>query len=909
MTRLAVRSCALAAALAAVVALTAPASAQAVRIADEETERIATPHPYPGGARPGEVVWRRVLHWPDASYIAVHFERFELAPGDVLVLRDPDGRYRHEYRLRGYRGRGGDFWGLSVLGDTMVLELVAEGGGDGAFGIEIDRWAHGYPLRDLPSQPEALCGTEDFKDVECYRDTYPTEYQKARAAVRLIKNGSAHCTGWLASCENHIITNEHCVGSQSELDQIEFQFDYKRPACGSGAPTVDLQLQGGTLLEVDAPLDYALIMPDLAGHDPQATYGFLQWDPRIPDIDELIYIPGHPSGDPKRLSLESTHPQDQSGRCEVYSTDQPACTGGPPDIGYYCDTEGGSSGSPVISAATHRVVALHHCANCPNRGVPIADVYDDIQNSQHPLPACATCEPTPAPLDLVTSTPADNQVRLDWQAAPGAVNYFVYRSQTSCDTGMVKIGETPELTYLDTDVSGGVTYYYRVTGIAECGAESPWSNCASAVPGGDCTSAPVFDGLLSAESARTSSCGVVLDWDPATALCGQVRYNVYRSVLPGFTPGPGNLIASCLTTTSYTDDAVLDGVTYHYIVRAEDDSGFGSGPCSGGNEDDNLVERSAAPTGPDDVFYVEDFESGGSGWILSGEWQIAVPQGKGGTDGGGLGGPDPSQAASGVMVLGHDISGSGTFPGNYEPGLSTSETAVSPAIDTRGRSVVRARFRRWLGTDRAPDDRATFEVFDGNSWSEAWSNPEFPLFDTSWVTMDLDVSRIAGVAAARLRFAQTSDPGATVAAGWNVDAIELYSPTSCQSGAVDVPPVPDGRFVPGTPMTASRVDATYVRVRWDVSSCPGPSYHLLSGDSDELPVYGYSGAACLLDPSGTAEVPVTTPAPGHFTWWVIVAADGPTEGIHGYDSSGATRPASAGGLCGLVEQSAAGTCR
>ena len=46
------------------------------------------------------------------------------------------------------------------------------------------------------------------------------------------------------------------------------------------------------------------------------------------------------------------------------------------DIGYYCDTEGGNSGSPVLSRETHKVVALHHCANCPNRGVRIQDIAD-----------------------------------------------------------------------------------------------------------------------------------------------------------------------------------------------------------------------------------------------------------------------------------------------------------------------------------------------------------------------------------------------------------------------------------------------------------------------------------------------------------------------------------------------------
>ena len=67
----------------------------------------------------------------------------------------------------------------------------------------------------------------------------------------------------------------------------------------------------------------------------------------------MIYIVGHPSGRPKEISLYSTHASDQNnpdGFCEIFSQDEPVCVGGTVgEIGYYCDTEGGSSGSPVLA--------------------------------------------------------------------------------------------------------------------------------------------------------------------------------------------------------------------------------------------------------------------------------------------------------------------------------------------------------------------------------------------------------------------------------------------------------------------------------------------------------------------------------------------------------------------------------
>jgi hypothetical protein len=890
--------------------LALPAEAQVIKIADEVVDTVETPHPYPDGG-PGLVpVWSHTFHWPDASYIAVHFSRFELAPGDVVVLTDPERRYSHSYSGRGLHEDGRPFWGLSILGDTMEVTLLSSNEEHDAYGIVIDRWAHGYPLDVGPDQPEALCGPEDFRDVECYRDVYPDEYDKARAAVRLIKNGSAHCTGWLVSCENHILTNEHCVGSQSELDSIEFQFEYKRSECDGGEVDVELQLQGGTLLEKDAGLDYALIMPELAGNDPQSTYGYMQVETELPDIGELMYIPGHPSGDPKRLSVDSTHPNDPTGRCEVHSVDEPACTGGPvPDVGYYCDTEGGSSGSAVLSADTHKVIALHHCANCPNRGVPMKDVYEDLEASEHPLPPCSTCQPVGVPQDLVASTPADNQVHLDWEPVPDAVQYHVYRSDTSCDENLIHIGTSVNEEYLDEEVAGSVTYYYRVTSESVCGAESARSDCAIATPSGDCLEPPRFDGLVSAESAKESNCGIDLDWEPAVARCGSARYNVYRSTVPGFEPGPGNLVAACVEVLHWRDEDVLSRESYYYVVRAEDSAEAGGGPCSGGNEEDNIVVQTAAAGGPDEVVFNDSFGVPPTGWRLNGEWQIGVPQGKGGTGGGGVGGPDPSGTPFGTAALGHDISGQGSAPGNYENGLTQGQFALSPPVDLTGETEVRLRFQRWLNTNAGPGDRASVEICrDEVDCDSAWMSPDAPIRDTEWVEMDLDVTDLAaGRQAARVRFSQTSD-GSGVAAGWNVDELQLYVPTECLTDAVDVPPVPDGHYAPGVPMTARRGTGTNVDVSWDVERCASPNYHAFYGDVAAVASYAHDGARCALGADGEASIELPDPPAGSALWWVIVGADGATEGIHGYTWEGGIRDTDADGACGIADQSRAGRC-
>jgi subtilisin-like proprotein convertase family protein/V8-like Glu-specific endopeptidase len=211
-------------------------------------------------------------------------------------------------------------------------------------------------------------------------------------------DGSALCTAWLVSCQNHVMTNNHCTwddadfDTQQELDRMEFQFMYQDSTCGVTGASFEYSFMGGTWLENDHDLDYTLVQAP-AGEDPASTYGWLLIDDRLVDIDELIYIVGHPGGRPKEISLYSTHSSDQNnpdGFCEVFSQNEPVCVGGTVgEIGYYCDTEGGSSGSPVLSRVTNKVVALHHCANCPNRGVRIQNIWAMNQAGPNALPACS----------------------------------------------------------------------------------------------------------------------------------------------------------------------------------------------------------------------------------------------------------------------------------------------------------------------------------------------------------------------------------------------------------------------------------------------------------------------------------------------------------------------------------------
>jgi hypothetical protein len=232
------------------------------------------------------------------------------------------------------------------------------------------------------------------------------------------------------------------------------------------------------------------------------------------------------------------------------------------------------------------------------------------------------CTVPGAPAIGTASATAPNQVQVSWgNGAPAASSFNVYRATGTCaapGTFSKIAGPVAGSPYTDSTVSGGTTYAYRVTGLDATGnCESSNSACAQATATGSCTTPPTFAGLASATNQGSPTCAIGLSWSAGTPACGGgIAYNVYRSTTPGFTPGPGDRIASGITGTAYTDTAGLVygmATTYYYVVRAFD--------ITSGAEETNTVQRFAAPTGPvTPATFTETFEApfGGfdnAGWL------------------------------------------------------------------------------------------------------------------------------------------------------------------------------------------------------------------------------------------------------------------------------------------------------
>ncbi|MFF0869640.1 trypsin-like serine peptidase [Nonomuraea sp. NPDC003560] len=334
--------------------------------------------------------WSTRVTRPGSRYVKVHFAALTLVPGDYVTVASPDGRETHTYYGDPTRGRypAGSgytlhgvpgFAALSVDGDTAVVTLHASGPRNAVrlarqgFGVRIDRYFRGYTTQEaaaLTPRAFSVCGTDARRDVVCYKDSNPTEYARSRAVARQLLNGLGYCTAWRVGNTNRMLTNHHCMESAADLSASEFQFDYDCATCGGDNPGAGTKVGGGQFLKTSAleALDYTLF--SVADFAAIQQFGTLYLDPRPPVAGERIYIPGHGDTLPKRLSLYEDTQGGAACKIDVVSSGV--------NTGYRCDTSGGNSGSPVIAASSHKVIALHHLGGCPNWGTRITEVYNEI---------------------------------------------------------------------------------------------------------------------------------------------------------------------------------------------------------------------------------------------------------------------------------------------------------------------------------------------------------------------------------------------------------------------------------------------------------------------------------------------------------------------------------------------------
>lgn len=727
---------------------------------------LETPHPYPAGnpAVP-TLVHQDYFEFPGARHLVFTFQTFHLAPGDWLEIIDGQGRLVERLEGLGSGRRGGGFISHMVFGGEATLNLYSVNAAHGHYGYRIHRITRGFndeELRALYGRTDkAIMGADDKLDAACYETVYPIEYHRGRAVARIVLNsGAAHCTGWLVSCQGHLITNNHCIQDQAQLDTLLFQFMYERPDCGSGTATVEYELKGidCTFLETNAGLDYTLIAPP-AGVNPADIYGYLALDDRLADLEEQIYIAGHPADKPKEFSLESTHPEDQTGFCEIHSHDEPSCTGSPvnDEIGYYADTESGSSGSPVLSRATQKVVALHHCAGSggvdpPNRGVRIQNIWDSNQAGAHPLPACSlNYKPGIVLLDRAVYNCADTviiylqdeslmghgtqniTIASDTETTPETVSLTEDPADSgifsgTIDTtagapagdGFLSLSHADILTvqYIDADDGlGGTNVLREDTAAADC-------------------QAPLISGVAVSDITEQSA---VVSWTTDEPSVGAVWVSDH--------PAHWQLAGTTATyQTGHTVEVtgLAQCTTYYFWVEAADTVANTSGDDNGGAFYTFATLRAK-------TLFLDNMESGTNGWTATGSWAL--------TD-------EDSRSPSHCWT---------DSPGGDYNRLTTINLSM-PSLDFTSFSHATLTFWHHYTIDTVDDFGQVRVSTDGSSWDNL---AQFSGAQASWTQAVLDLSAYAGQPAVQIRFFFNAGRDYVTADGWYIDDVTIGYATDC----------------------------------------------------------------------------------------------------------------------------------
>lgn len=320
----------------------------------------------------GDKLWQLEVVCPHALSVNFCYNRFWIPEGGKLFVYSKDrkqsiGAFTYKNNKGGRENIRGFATGL-IYGSDVVLEYYQPKEVLTDAIISIEYIVHGYRFVNF--------GEKSFGDAgSCMVNINCEEGQnwqnEKKAVARIIIEGAYYCSGSLINTTNlneepFFLTANHCIEGSGDavdnpnLDYTFFYWNYETPGCANISVGPNYITSGATILANNSYSDFALLRltedpKDISGYTPY----YLGWDRSGQSGAPGVCI-HHPRGDVKKISSVSSQP------VSTYYTDYSNNTNGnhwkvtwkttPSGHG---TTEGGSSGSPLLTAKYKVIGQLH----------------------------------------------------------------------------------------------------------------------------------------------------------------------------------------------------------------------------------------------------------------------------------------------------------------------------------------------------------------------------------------------------------------------------------------------------------------------------------------------------------------------------------------------------------------------